>query len=137
MGVAERHREDVHAPQVKRQQLFFLSFHSRRAVGELMSTLVHRSHWCTAVSVRQILTVFFFFPIGLVVVVPLARVAREVVCQLVPTTVFRCTPVSLSSLYPCQVKYIRKNHGDYFGISVAGYPEGHPNRIKEVGLYCT
>ncbi|CBN79552.1 conserved unknown protein [Ectocarpus siliculosus] len=30
------------------------------------------------------------------------------------------------------VKYIRKNHGDYFGISVAGYPEGHPNRIKEV-----
>lgn len=31
-----------------------------------------------------------------------------------------------------QVKYIRKNHGDYFGISVAGYPEGHPNRIKEV-----
>lgn len=30
------------------------------------------------------------------------------------------------------VKYIRKKHGDYFGISVAGYPEGHPNRIKEV-----
>ena len=24
------------------------------------------------------------------------------------------------------VKYIRKNYGDYFGISVAGYPEGHP-----------
>jgi methylenetetrahydrofolate reductase (NADPH) len=23
------------------------------------------------------------------------------------------------------VKYIRKTHGDYFGISVAGYPEGH------------
>ncbi|CAN0314060.1 unnamed protein product, partial [Hapterophycus canaliculatus] len=31
------------------------------------------------------------------------------------------------------VKYMRKNHGDYFGISVAGYPEGHPNNIKEVG----
>lgn len=27
---------------------------------------------------------------------------------------------------------MRKEHGDYFGISVAGYPEGHPNRIKEV-----
>jgi len=24
------------------------------------------------------------------------------------------------------VRYIRKNYGDYFGISVAGYPEGHP-----------
>jgi methylenetetrahydrofolate reductase (NADPH) len=24
------------------------------------------------------------------------------------------------------IKYIRKNYGDYFGISVAGYPEGHP-----------
>jgi len=23
------------------------------------------------------------------------------------------------------VKYIRKTHGDYFGVSVAGYPEGH------------
>lgn len=23
------------------------------------------------------------------------------------------------------VRYIRKEHGDYFGISVAGYPEGH------------
>ncbi|MDC0231411.1 methylenetetrahydrofolate reductase [Aureispira] len=25
------------------------------------------------------------------------------------------------------VKYIRKEYGDYFGISVAGYPEGHPD----------
>jgi len=24
------------------------------------------------------------------------------------------------------VRYIRKNYGNYFGISVAGYPEGHP-----------
>jgi len=24
------------------------------------------------------------------------------------------------------IKYLRKNYGDYFGISVAGYPEGHP-----------
>lgn len=31
-----------------------------------------------------------------------------------------------------QVKHIRKEYGDYFGISVAGYPEGHPDRIKEV-----
>ncbi len=23
------------------------------------------------------------------------------------------------------VKYIRATHGDYFGIAVAGYPEGH------------
>ena len=30
------------------------------------------------------------------------------------------------------VKYIRKNYGDYFGISVAGYPEGHPNVLHEV-----
>mmetsp|Transcript_22967 Transcript_22967/g.46441 ORF Transcript_22967/g.46441 Transcript_22967/m.46441 type:complete len:408 (+) Transcript_22967:59-1282(+) len=30
------------------------------------------------------------------------------------------------------VKYIRKNFGDKFGISVAGYPEGHPNRISEL-----
>merc|ERR1711998_261056 len=29
-------------------------------------------------------------------------------------------------------KYITANYGDYFCISVAGYPEGHPNRIKEV-----
>ena len=25
------------------------------------------------------------------------------------------------------VKFIRQEHGDYFGISVAGYPEGHPD----------
>ena len=30
------------------------------------------------------------------------------------------------------VKYIRKTYGDEFGISVAGYPEGHPNRISEL-----
>lgn len=30
------------------------------------------------------------------------------------------------------VKYIRKHHGDYFCLSVAGYPEGHPNMIKPV-----
>jgi methylenetetrahydrofolate reductase (NADPH) len=30
------------------------------------------------------------------------------------------------------VKYIRKHFGDDFGISVAGYPEGHPNAISEV-----
>lgn len=30
------------------------------------------------------------------------------------------------------VKYIRKEHGEFFHISVAGYPEGHPNVIKKV-----
>eukprot|EP00444_Apocalathium_aciculiferum_P038067 CAMPEP_0183485708 /NCGR_PEP_ID=MMETSP0370-20130417/179564_1 /TAXON_ID=268820 /ORGANISM="Peridinium aciculiferum, Strain PAER-2" /LENGTH=465 /DNA_ID=CAMNT_0025679013 /DNA_START=18 /DNA_END=1414 /DNA_ORIENTATION=- len=30
------------------------------------------------------------------------------------------------------VKFMRKEHGDYFSISVAGYPEGHPDNIKEV-----
>jgi adenosylhomocysteinase len=30
------------------------------------------------------------------------------------------------------VKFMRKNYGDYFCISVAGYPEGHPNRINKV-----
>jgi len=30
------------------------------------------------------------------------------------------------------VKYMRANHGDYFSIQVAGYPEGHPDRIKPV-----
>lgn len=30
------------------------------------------------------------------------------------------------------VKYIRKEYGDYFGICVAGYPEGHPDVIGEV-----
>lgn len=28
------------------------------------------------------------------------------------------------------VKYIRENYGSEFGISVAGYPEGHPNAIS-------
>lgn len=27
------------------------------------------------------------------------------------------------------VRYIRENYGDYFCITVAGYPEGHPSRI--------
>jgi methylenetetrahydrofolate reductase (NADPH) len=30
------------------------------------------------------------------------------------------------------VKHMRATHGDYFCISVAGYPEGHPNAIKPV-----
>jgi methylenetetrahydrofolate reductase (NADPH) len=30
------------------------------------------------------------------------------------------------------VKFIRDEYGDYFGISVAGYPEGHPNAFVEV-----
>jgi len=30
------------------------------------------------------------------------------------------------------VKYIREKTGDLFNITVAGYPEGHPNRIKQV-----
>lgn len=30
------------------------------------------------------------------------------------------------------VKYIRENFGDDFGISVAGYPEGHPNAISKI-----
>mmetsp|Transcript_24941 Transcript_24941/g.53134 ORF Transcript_24941/g.53134 Transcript_24941/m.53134 type:complete len:413 (+) Transcript_24941:115-1353(+) len=30
------------------------------------------------------------------------------------------------------VKYMRKEFGNDFGISVAGYPEGHPNRISEL-----
>lgn len=28
------------------------------------------------------------------------------------------------------VRYIRQQHGDYFTISVSGYPEGHPTTIK-------
>ncbi|EOD10733.1 putative methylenetetrahydrofolate reductase [Emiliania huxleyi CCMP1516] len=30
------------------------------------------------------------------------------------------------------VKYMRTNYGDYFSIQVAGYPEGHPDRITKV-----
>jgi|EP00308_Calcidiscus_leptoporus_P016632 methylenetetrahydrofolate reductase (NADPH) len=30
------------------------------------------------------------------------------------------------------VKYIKANHGDFFSIQVAGYPEGHPDRITKV-----
>jgi methylenetetrahydrofolate reductase (NADPH) len=30
------------------------------------------------------------------------------------------------------IKFIKEKHGDYFGISTAGYPEGHPNAIKKV-----
>jgi methylenetetrahydrofolate reductase (NADPH) len=29
------------------------------------------------------------------------------------------------------VKYIREKHGDYFGIGIAGYPEGHPDVITD------
>eukprot|EP00759_Apiculatamorpha_spiralis_P002910 PhF_6_TR11291/c0_g1_i1/m.18222/K00297/metF, MTHFR; methylenetetrahydrofolate reductase (NADPH) len=28
------------------------------------------------------------------------------------------------------IKYIRSKYGDYFCLSVAGYPEGHPNKIN-------
>jgi methylenetetrahydrofolate reductase (NADPH) len=31
------------------------------------------------------------------------------------------------------VKHMREHYGDYFCISVAGYPEGHPEVIKKVG----
>jgi len=31
------------------------------------------------------------------------------------------------------VKFIRREHGDYFCLSVAGYPEGHPDTIVHVG----
>lgn len=30
------------------------------------------------------------------------------------------------------VKFIREKHGDYFCISIAGYPEGHPDVIEEI-----
>eukprot|EP00968_Pinguiococcus_pyrenoidosus_P000397 scaffold28_cov312-Pinguiococcus_pyrenoidosus.AAC.8 len=30
------------------------------------------------------------------------------------------------------VKFIRKEHGDFFNITVAGYPEGHPNALSSV-----
>jgi methylenetetrahydrofolate reductase (NADPH) len=29
------------------------------------------------------------------------------------------------------VRYIRKEHGDWFGIGVAGYPEAHPDKIVD------
>ncbi|KAI8009361.1 putative methylenetetrahydrofolate reductase [Camellia lanceoleosa] len=32
------------------------------------------------------------------------------------------------------VKHIRSKYGDYFGITVAGYPEGHPDVIQSHGL---
>ena len=31
------------------------------------------------------------------------------------------------------VRYIREKHGDFFSIAVAGYPEGHPDSMREVG----
>lgn len=30
------------------------------------------------------------------------------------------------------VTYIRKNYDTFFSVGVAGYPEGHPNRISQV-----
>ena len=30
------------------------------------------------------------------------------------------------------VKYLREKEGDWFDISIAGYPEGHPQRISNV-----
>lgn len=30
------------------------------------------------------------------------------------------------------IKHIRAEHGDHFGITLAGYPEGHPDNIKPV-----
>ena len=30
------------------------------------------------------------------------------------------------------VKYIRKEHGSFFNLSVAGYPEGHPNQMSVI-----
>ncbi|XP_057491611.1 probable methylenetetrahydrofolate reductase (NADH) [Actinidia eriantha] len=32
------------------------------------------------------------------------------------------------------VKHIRSKYGDYFGITVAGYPEAHPDVIQSVGV---
>ncbi|XP_011074036.1 probable methylenetetrahydrofolate reductase [Sesamum indicum] len=32
------------------------------------------------------------------------------------------------------VKHIRSKYGDYFGITVAGYPEGHPDVIQDGGV---
>jgi methylenetetrahydrofolate reductase (NADPH) len=32
------------------------------------------------------------------------------------------------------VRYIRKNYGDYFSVCVAGYPEGHPDKIGTSGV---
>uniref|UniRef100_A0A7S1Q0V3 Methylenetetrahydrofolate reductase (NAD(P)H) n=1 Tax=Neobodo designis TaxID=312471 RepID=A0A7S1Q0V3_NEODS len=34
------------------------------------------------------------------------------------------------------VKYIRANYGDYFSVAVAGYPEGHPDRIDAESGKC-
>ena len=33
------------------------------------------------------------------------------------------------------VKFVRELHGDYFNISVAGYPEGHPEGSYEADLH--
>ncbi|KAL5973546.1 Methylenetetrahydrofolate reductase 1 [Asimina triloba] len=48
---------------------------------------------------------------------------------------YLCNTCSLASpsLAPIgsHVKYIRTRHGDYFGIVVAGYPDGHPSIVPE------
>lgn len=41
----------------------------------------------------------------------------------------------VESGYSCAldlVKYLREKEGDFYNITVAAYPEGHPNRIKKV-----
>ena len=32
------------------------------------------------------------------------------------------------------MKFIRKEHGDFFGIGVAGYPEGHTQAMEKAKL---
>ena len=31
----------------------------------------------------------------------------------------------------CPTRYIKERHGDYFGITMAGYPEAHPDVISD------
>ena len=34
------------------------------------------------------------------------------------------------------IKYIKSTYGDYFGITISGYPEGHPIARKKIKLSC-